>query len=79
MIGSRLIQLFALMMIGDGVAGFLKPRWHSLLWDAGPKPFRKAMELLAANREQARVLYALEIAAGSWLASRQTPEQQRAQ
>jgi hypothetical protein len=77
MIGSRLIQLFALMMIGDGVAGFMKPRWHSLLWNAGPKPFRMAMQMLAANREKARVLYALEIAAGSWLASRQTPEQQR--
>lgn len=71
----RLIQLVALLMIGDGVSGFLKPRRYSLLWDIGPESFRTAMEILAANREKARLLYAAEIVFGAWLAARMTPDQ----
>jgi hypothetical protein len=70
----RLIQLAALLMIGDGVLGFFKPRWHSLLWDTGPAPIRNLMESLAAHPDNARLLYAVEAAFGAWLASRQTPE-----
>jgi len=70
----RLIQLLSLIMIGDGVTGLFKPRRHSLLWDAGPESFRAAMEALAANPGQARLLYAAEIILGAWLAARQTPE-----
>ncbi len=73
MLLRRLIQLMALIMIGDGVTGFFKPRWHSLLWDIGPQPFRAAMEKLAENPEAARIMYAAEIGIGSWLASRQLP------
>lgn len=70
----RIIQLVALIMIGDGVTGFFKPRRHSLLWDIGPEFFRTAMETLAENPAKARLIYAAEIAIGSWLAARQTPE-----
>jgi hypothetical protein len=70
----RLIQLVALVMIGDGVIGTFKPRRHSLLWDIGPGPFRTAMETLAVNPGKARLLYAAEILLGAWLAERQTPE-----
>jgi len=61
-------------MIGDGVMGFFKPKWHSLLWDMGPGPFRKLMEELAEHPDNARLLYAIELGLGTWLASRQTPE-----
>ena len=70
----RLIQLVALVMIGDGVSGLLKPRRHSLLWDVRPETFRAAMEALAAYPGKARLLYAAEIGIGAWLAARQTPE-----
>jgi hypothetical protein len=70
----RLIELIALVMIGDGMLGFFKPRWHSLLWDVGPAPFRNLMENLAAHPDNARLLYAAEVGLGTWLASRQTPE-----
>jgi hypothetical protein len=69
----RLIQLIALVMIGDGVIGTFKPRRHSLLWDIGPGPFRNMMETLAANPGKARLLYGAEILLGAWLAERQTP------
>jgi hypothetical protein len=74
MILRRLIQLVALVMIGDGVSGLLKPRWHSLLWDAGPESFETMMERLAKNPTKARLLYAAEILVGVWLSTRLTPE-----
>jgi hypothetical protein len=70
----RIIQLVALLMIGDGVLGFFKPRWHSLLWNVGPKPFRDLMRNLAAHPDDTRLLYAIEVGLGTWIASRQTPE-----
>ena len=70
----RIIELIALIMIGDGILGVFKPRWHSLLWDVGPAPLRHLMEELAKNPNESRLLYAAEAAIGLWLASRQTPE-----
>ena len=75
MLLRRLIQLVALVMIGDGVVGFVKPRWHSLLWDVGPEPYRDLMHEFAAEPEKARWTYAAEIAVGLLIASRQTPEE----
>ena len=74
MILRRLIQLVALIMIGDGVSGLLKPRWHSLLWDVGPESFQAVMDGLARNPTKARLLYAAEILVGTWLSTRLTPE-----
>jgi len=45
-----------------------------MLWDIGPGPFRTAMETLAAHPGKARLLYAVEILVGAWLAQRQTPQ-----
>ena len=74
MILRRLIQLVALVMIGDGVVGFFKPRWHSLLWDLGPEPYRRLMSQFVANPDTARWVYAAEVAVGALIASQQTPE-----
>ena len=74
MILRRMIQLVALLMIGDGVAGFFKPRWHSLLWDVGPKPYRALMQHFAENPAAARFLYAAEVGVGALIASQQTPD-----
>ena len=74
MIARRIVQLVALLMIGDGVAGFFKPRWHSLLWDLGPGPYKKVMREAARNPETARWIYLAEVAVGALIASQQTPE-----
>ena len=74
MVYKRLIQLVALLMVGDGVVGFFKPRWHSLLWEIGPKPYRQAMIKAALNPGTARWIYAAEVAVGTLIATRQTPE-----
>lgn len=75
MILRRLIQLVALLMIGDGVVGFFKPRWHSLLWDLGPAPYRELMHEFAAEPAKARWVYAAEVVVGLLIAARQTPEE----
>ena len=70
----RLTQLGALFLIGDGIMGLLKPRWHSLLWHFGPEIARAATEELAENPRTARAVYLAEAAIGVALASGQTPE-----
>ena len=70
----RLVQLGALFLIGDGVMGLIKPRWHSLLWHFGPELARAATEELAAHPKTARAVYLAEAAVGIVLAARQTPE-----
>jgi hypothetical protein len=69
-----MIQLVALVMVGDGVVGFFKPRWHSLLWNIGPRVYREVICHLAAEPQEARWVYALEAVLGAWIATRQTPE-----
>jgi hypothetical protein len=70
----RIVEGFALFLIGDGIMGLLKPRRHSLLWDCGPEPVHEFTEMLAENRNLARGIYLAEIAIGLLIASKQTPE-----
>ena len=70
----RLVQLGALFLIGDGVMGLLKPRWHSLLWHFGPELARAVTEELADHPKTARSVYLAEATLGVVLAARQTPE-----
>ena len=70
----RVIQLGALFLIGDGIMGLFKTRWHSLLWHFGPELARAATEELAEHPNAARAIYLAEAAIGVGLASCQTPE-----
>ena len=74
LITRRLIQAGALLLIGDGLMGMLKPRWHSLLWRFGPEVVRAATEELADHPTTARGVHAAEAALGGWSASSQTVE-----
>jgi hypothetical protein len=74
LIVRRLIQLGSLFLIGDGVMGLIKPRWHSLLWHFGPELARAATEELAEHPQTARGIYLAEAAIGIAVASLQTPE-----
>ncbi len=70
----RVVELGALLMIGDGIMGLIKPRWHSLLWHFGPDLAKAVTEELADHPQAARAVYAAEIALGIAIAVRQTPE-----
>jgi hypothetical protein len=74
LVARRIIQLGALFLIGDGVMGLLKPRWHSLLWHFGPQLAQAATEELADHPNSARAVYFLEAAIGIAIAAQQTPE-----
>lgn len=74
LVTRRLLELGALFLIGDGIMGLIKPRWHSLLWHFGPDLVRAATEELAERPKTARGIYAAEVALGILIASRQTPE-----
>ncbi len=64
----RLINLGALILIGDGVMGFLQPRRQTLLWHCGPELARAATEELAEHPKTARIIYLAEAALGFALA-----------
>ncbi|MGI9089155.1 MAG: hypothetical protein ACR2HH_15685 [Chthoniobacterales bacterium] len=74
LITRRIVELSALFLIGDGIMGLIKPRWHSLLWHFGPDLVRATTEELAEHPQTARGIYAAEVALGILIASRQTPE-----
>ncbi|HEY2615071.1 MAG TPA: hypothetical protein VGI42_05135 [Chthoniobacterales bacterium] len=74
LVTRRLIEMAALFLIGDGVMGLLKPRWHSRLWHFGPQLALALTEELAANPKIARAVYFAEAAIGVVIASCQTTE-----
>ncbi len=74
LITRRAIELVALMLIGEGIMGLLKPRGYSRLWRLGPALLRSTMEDLAEHPNIARSIYAVEAAIGIALASFQTGE-----
>ena len=65
----RLLQAGALFLIGNGIMGLIKPRWHALLWQWSPQLVRAATEELADHPTTARVVYLAETAAGFALAA----------
>jgi hypothetical protein len=70
----RLVEAGALFLIGDGIMGLIKPRWHSRLWHFGPQLAIAVTEELAAHPNLARAVYAAEAAIGIAIASCSTPE-----
>ena len=69
--GRRMKETFAIVAIGDGAIELLSPREHSLLWEVGPESTRKIARFLANNPGYMRLLGAVQVAFGLWLALRQ--------
>jgi len=74
LIARRVIRVGALILIGDGIMGLIKPRWHSLFWHFGPQLAKAVTEELADHPKAARAFYLAEAAAGIAIASLQTEE-----
>ena len=74
LVTRRIVETAALFLIGDGIMGLIKPRWHSRLWHFGPNIAKAATEELAEHPKTARAIYALEAAVGIAIASFSTPE-----
>ena len=72
-IKSRIKELGAMMIIGDGVLALLAPRRHVALWLEGPKLWRTTMMPFVKRPRTTRLLGAFGLGVGLWLASRQRP------
>jgi hypothetical protein len=73
LVGSRIKEAGAMMMIGDGALALFDPRRHVDLWVEGPELWRKTMKPFVKRPGLTRILGILELGAGVWLASRQQP------
>lgn len=70
----RVLDVVALVSVGDGLLWVLAPRRRGLLWMVGPGPIKGFVERVALERPwQARLLGASQAALGVWLALRQYP------
>ena len=68
--GRRLLQIGALLLIADGIAGIVMPRRRSLLWHVGPQLVKAATEEIADHPRAARAVNAAKTALGVVLLTR---------
>ena len=73
MVRERFAELVGMLMIGDGVLAVLEPSRHARLWREGPATWEWMVDPFVKRPGLTRWLGAVEVAAGIWLASRQTP------
>ena len=69
-VGQRLVQIGALLLIGNGVMGLVRPRWHTLPWRRGPQLALALTDELADNPTVARPVYLAQAALGAVLIAR---------
>jgi hypothetical protein len=55
MVGRRLKEIAAMAIIGEGIIGALYPRRHMLLWNFGPRKYRKFIEASARRPNLVRI------------------------
>jgi hypothetical protein len=68
---KQLLDLFAMLLIGDGLLSVLRPRRHCLAWEIGPKVCRDFIDEFAQHPHWTRGAGALELGLGVLLAARQ--------
>ena len=68
---KRILELAAIMLVGDGVLAAVGPTRHAKLWRSGPRGWRRMMEPFVRRPELTRLLGAAEVVVGLTLASRQ--------
>ncbi len=68
---SRMQEVLAMLLIGDGVIGLLQPERHARLWKHGPTQYRRVMEQFVRQPGVTQFLGAVEVGLGIWWASKQ--------
>ena len=64
----RLLDIFAMLLVGDGILTLVQPRRHCLLWQVGPESCREMVEEFVEHPAAARSAGLGEILLGVWLA-----------
>jgi hypothetical protein len=72
---ERAKETLAMLMNGDGLLAIVEPRRHSLIWKAGPRFWQRMVEPFVEHPGMTRVIGAVGLGLGVWLASRQQPEE----
>lgn len=66
----RIMEIVAIVVIGDGVVGALFPARHAARWVHGPGPWRRAMRPFVEHPGLTRALGVVEVAGGvAWVAT----------
>jgi ribulose bisphosphate carboxylase small subunit len=71
MMGRRFKEIAAIMMIGEGIVGAIRPRRYMRLWKFGPKKYRAFIDATVKRPNLVRAAAAAEAGLGVWLALRQ--------
>jgi hypothetical protein len=70
---KRLLELFGLMLVGDGLLALLAPNRHCRLWKVGPQGLRDLVDEFAEHPAVTRWVGVAEAFAGVALAKSQLP------
>jgi hypothetical protein len=71
----RIMELLAMLLVGDGVIALVAPRRHNHLWRFGPEGYGRVMEAFAERPALTRLLAEAEVGRGLWIALRQYEEE----
>jgi hypothetical protein len=67
----RALECLGMCLIGDGLLSVAAPQRHVGLWRTNVEPWRSLIEPFAEHPQFTRMMGALELCTGFWLASRQ--------
>lgn len=73
MFGRRLVEGFAMLVIGDGLLCAVDPKRHVELWREGPGPWPEVADFFEDRPILTRLCGAGGVLFGLWLATRQRP------
>ena len=74
MYARRIVDVLAVIAVGDGMLWVVAPRRRGLLWLAGPASVRRLVESVTVRRPWlARLIGGAQGAAGVWVALRAYP------
>ena len=67
----RILDVLAVIFVGDGLLWVVAPRSRGLIWLAGPKFVRRFVEAVTLERPwQSRLIGGAQVAVGAWMALR---------
>ena len=69
----KILEIVAILMIGEGLLSAIRPEGHVALWRNGPQGYRDLMDKFMENPGLTRALGVAELGLGLWLAFREQP------
>ena len=68
-----MLDIFGMLLVGDGALTLLDPKRHCLLWEVGPGPCRDFVDEFVQHPTASRWVGLAEIVVGAWIAEQQKP------